>query len=156
MSTSHTIWDVIEEGKVLKPYSGDGHHIKQAILFEMSDDNEDGTYPRVSDYVRLANRLDNDGTYAWVNRLTRKRNKTKIEFFGATITRSNDWSTEAVIEFKDPIEVVFGYVGEDPIIQKVKKIEGEFTHDWFWMKNGRQSNIANGFEIWFNIKKFLE
>jgi hypothetical protein len=33
---------------------------------------------------------------------------------------------------------------------------GEFTHDWFWRNNGRQDKVANGFEIWFNIKECLE
>ena len=156
MESTHTIWDIIEENKTLLPYSGGySSHIKKAILFEISDDNEDGTYPRVSDYTRLANQIDNDGTSAWVNRLTRKRNKKTIEFYGCKIERSADYEDEAIIEFATPIQVIFGYVGDEPIVKEVKKIKGEFTHDWFWSKNGRQDKIANGFEIWFNIKEFL-
>jgi len=48
--------------------------------------------------------------------------------------------------------MVFGYVGERAVIEKVKKIEGEFTHDWFFKKSGRQDKIANGFEIWFEVQ----
>jgi hypothetical protein len=156
MDSTHTLWDVIEEGKVLSPYTGaNSSHIRKAILFEISEDTEDGTYPRVSDYTRLANQIENDGTSAWVNRLTRKRNKKTIEFYGCKIERSADYQDEAIIEFATPIPVVFGYVGDEPIIKEVSKIKGEFTHDWFWMKNGRQDKIANGFEIWFNIKEFL-
>lgn len=43
-----------------------------------------------------------------------------------------------------------------PIIEKVKRIKGEFCHDWFWTRNGRQSKIANGYEIWFNVQEYLE
>ena len=156
MDTTHTIWDIIEEDKVLSPYTGNhSSHIKNSILFEISDDNEDGTYPRVSDYTRLANQIDNDGTYAWVNRLTRKKNKKSILFDGCKIERSADYYNEATIEFETPIKVIFGYIGDEPIVKEVKKIRGEFTHDWFWTKNGRQDKIANGFEIWFNIEEYL-
>lgn len=156
MESTHNLWDVIEEGKVLSPYTrSHSSHIRQAILFEISEDTEDGTYPRVSDYTRLANQIDNDSTSAWVNRLTRKRNKKKIEFCGCKIERSADYKVEAIIEFATPIQVIFGYVGDAPIIKEIKKVKGEFTHDWFWRKNGRQDKIANGFEIWFNIKEFL-
>ena len=157
MESTHTLWDVIEEGKVLSPYTGShsSPHIRKAILFEISEDTEDGTYPRVSDYVRLTNKIEANGTSVWVNRLTRKRNKKSIEFFGCKIERSADYEDEATIEFATPIQVIFGYVGDEPIIKEIKKIKGEFTHDWFWMKSGRQDKVANGFEIWFNIKEFL-
>ena len=80
----------------------------------------------------------------------------EIDFCGVKITRGRDWDTEATLEFKEPIEVVMGHVGETPTVVKVKKIKGEFTHDWFFRKSGRQDKIANGFEIWFEIKKYLE
>lgn len=157
MKTTHSIWEVIDEGTVLRPHSGNhSHHIKHAILFEISDDCEDGTYPRVSDYTRLANKIDADGPAAWINRLTRKKNKLKIDFEGCTIIRDAAWKDEAILEFKEPIEVLFAYIGETPLVRDVKKIKGEFVHDWFWLKSGRQDKIANGFEIWFNIHEYLE
>ena len=39
----------------------------------------------------------------------------------------------------------------DCVRQKLK-IKGEFTHDWFFNKKGRQDKIANGFEIWFEVQ----
>jgi hypothetical protein len=157
METSSSIWEILDEGKVLSPISlKNSYHIKNSMLIEISEDTDDGTFPRVSDYKRFANSLDDQGTSYFVNRLTRKKNKLKVDFWGATITRDADYETKAIIEFKDPIKVVMGYVGEKPIIEEVKKIEGEFTHDWFWRKSGRQQDIANGFEIWFNIEKYLE
>jgi hypothetical protein len=156
MQTTHTIWDLIEEDIPLLPYNGThSQHIRKAILFEISEDTEDGTYPRVCDYTRLANAIDKDGAHMWINRLTRKRNKKTIDFDGCIIIRDHEYDNEAIIEFKTPIKCVFGYVGDEPIIKEVKRIKGEFTYDWFWRRNGRQDKIANGFEIWFNIKEFL-
>jgi hypothetical protein len=156
LETSHTLWSVIDDEAILEPYSGRySSHIKNAILFEISEDDEDGTYPRVCDYIRLTNAIESEGTSAYLNRCA-KRKKLSFEFMGVTITRTAEYEDNAVIEFKTPIDVVFGRVGEEPIIRKVKKMTGEFTHDWFWRNNGRQDKVANGFEIWFNIKECLE
>ena len=156
METTHTIWAILDEGIALEPVTINHSHIKDGILFEISEDREDGTYPRVSDYTRFANSLDREGTSYFLNRLTRKKNKLKVDFCGVEIQRKSEWDTSAILEFKEPIEVVMGYVGETPTVVKVKKIQGSFTHDWFWKKNGRQDKIANGFEIWFEIEKYLE
>ena len=157
MKTSNSIWEIIEDGAALTPYSGSrSSNIKNAILFEISDDCEDGTYPRVSDYTRLANKIDSDGPAAWLNRLTRKRNKKVIDYYNFKIHRTSDFEDGAILEFETPIEVVFAHIGDTPIIKEVKKIRGEFTHEWFWLSRGRQDKIANGFEIYFNIEEYLE
>jgi len=157
METTHCIWNVLDEGMVLHPvtlkYS---NHINNALLFDVNQDTDDGSFPRVSDWTRFANKIDNDGIYRFLNGLTRKKNKLSIRYDGCTIIRDKDWQDEAVIEFDAPIKVVFGHVGEDLIIREVKKIRGEFTHDWFWTKYGRQEKIANGVEIYFNIREYLE
>lgn len=156
METTFTLWG-IEDKIALEPISlKHSTHVKNSILFERSDDCEDGTYPRVSDYTRLVNKIESEGPAAWVNRLTRKKNKLKIEYLGCTIVREKDWQDEAVLEFKEPIEVVFAHIGEEPVVKHVKKVKGEFTHDWFWLNGGRQDKVANGFEIYFNIKEYLE
>lgn len=157
METTFNLWDILEEDTVLKPISlMDSNHVNNAILFDANRDTDDGTYPRVCDYMRVVNKLESDGPASWINRLSRKKNKLKIDFGGVTIIRDKCWQDEAVLEFKEPIKVVFGWVGEEPIIKEVKKIKGEFTHDWFWTSQGRQDKVANGFEIYFNIHKYLE
>jgi hypothetical protein len=152
METTHRIWEILDEGVTFKPVDLKSSFINNAMLFEISEDTDDGTFPRVSDYTRFANSLDNDGTSYFLNRLSRKKNKLELDFCGVKITRENQWDTKAILEFKEPIEMVFGYVGERAVIEKVKKIEGEFTHDWFFKKSGRQDKIANGFEIWFEVQ----
>ena len=155
METTHSIWEILDEGVTFEPVDLKSSFIKNAMLFEISEDTDDGTFPRVSDYTRFANSLDSDGTSYFINRLTRKKNKLELDYLGAKISRKSHWETKAIVEFPEPIEVIMGYVGEKAIIEKVKRIQGEFTHDWFFKKSGRQDKIANGFEIWFEVEKYL-
>jgi hypothetical protein len=155
METTHSIWEILDEGVTFEPVDLKSSFINNAMLFEISQDTDDGTFPRVSDYTRFANSLDSDGTSYFLNRLSRKKNKLQLDFCGVKITRESQWDTKAILEFPEPIEVIMGYVGEKAIIEKVKRIQGEFTHDWFFKKSGRQDKIANGFEIWFEVKKYL-
>jgi hypothetical protein len=155
MTTTHSIWEILDEGVTFEPVDLKSSFIKNAMLFEISEDTDDGTFPRVSDYTRFANSLDSDGTSYFLNRLSRKKNKLELDFCGVKITRGSQWDCKAILEFPEPIDVIMGYVGEKAIVEKVKRIEGEFTHDWFFKKSGRQDKIANGFEIWFEVEKYL-
>jgi len=154
METTHSIWRLLDGEGPLKGIKMDFGN--NCILFEVSQDTDDGTYPTVASYTRDANALDNEGASHFLNRLTRKKDKTQIDYDGVKIIRDSKWSNDAVLEFKEPIDVVIGKIGEKPIIEKVKRISGEFTHDWFWSKHGRQDKIANGYEIWFVINSYLE
>ena len=157
METTHSIWDILEEGTALLPITlTSSSHINNALIFDVHQDTDDGSFPRVSDWTRFANKIDNDGIYRFLNGLTRKKNKLSIRYDQCTIIRDKDWEDEAVIEFDSPIKVVFGHIGDEPIIKEVKKIKGEFTHDWFWTSRGAQDKIANGIEIYFNIHEYLE
>ena len=154
METTHTIWGVLDgEGPLKGIKMGFGNN---CILFEVNQDTDDGTYPTVASYTRDANGLDNEGVSHFLNRLTRKKDKTQVEYDGVKIIRDSKWDSRAILEFKEPIDVVIGQVGDRHILEKVTKIEGEFTHDWFWSKHGRQDKIANGYEIWFVINSYLE
>jgi hypothetical protein len=153
MKTTHSIWSLLDGDGPLKGIKMDFGN--NCMLFEISQDTDDGTYPTVASYTRDANALDEEGASHWINRLTRKKDKTQIEFYdGVKIIRENRWSHEAVLEFKEPVEVVLGYLDETPFVIDVKKIKGEFIHDWFWTRNGRQDRIANGYEIWFKIESY--
>jgi hypothetical protein len=153
METAHSIWGVLDGDGPLKGIKMDFGN--NCMLFEVSQDTDDGTYPTVASYTRDANGLDNEGASHFLNRLTRKKNKLEIEYDGVKIIRDSKWDNHAILEFKEPIDVVIGQVGDKPIIEKVTKIGGEFTHDWFWSKHGRQDKIANGYEIWFVIGNYI-
>jgi len=154
IETTSTLWGITDEGLVLETCNR-VHHISKGILFEISEDGDDGTFPRVCDYMRYANSLEREGTSYYLNRLTRKKNKYVVEIEGVKIIREASYETKAIIEFPEPIEVIVAVIGDEPVIKKIKSFEGEFIHDWFWRNDGRQDKIANGFEIWFNIEKFL-
>lgn len=155
MTTTHTIWGILDGDGPLKGIRfGESDN---AINFEVSQDTDDGTYPRLCDYMRDINALENEGASHFLNRLTRKKNKLKIAYEGVTIIRDSKWSTDAVLEFKEPIDVVVGKVGARLITEKVQRIRGEFDHDYFWTPlRGRQDKVANGYEIWFKIKEYLD
>ena len=154
METTHSIWGILDGDGPLKGVKfGTSNN---AIQIEVNQDTDDGTYPTVASYTRDANALDDEGASHFLNRLTRKKNKLEIEYDGVKIIRESRWDNQAILEFKEPIEVVICQVGDKPIIEKVKKIKGEFDHDWFWTRNGRQDKIANGYEIWFKIESYLE
>ena len=152
--TVHQVWGILDGNG---PFEGVKKDFgRNCMLFEVSQDTDDGTYPTLASYMRDANALDREGASHFLNRLTRKKDKTKIEYEGVTVVRDSKWTGDAVLEFKEPIEVVMGRVGDRPVIQRVKKIKGEFQHDWFWTRNGRQEKIANGYEIWFRVDEYLE
>ena len=149
MDTTTTLWGIIEDELPLDNC--------KKILFEISDEHEDGTYPLVMHYVTLANKIDDEGTSAWLNRMAGKKSK-RLDFLfydGIRIIRECEYDAEAVVIFKNPISIVMGYVGEQPIIAKVTQLKGEFFHDWFWTKEKRQNKIANGFEIYFRINELI-
>jgi len=154
METAHSIWEVTDMNLPFKgiPFGESGN----AMLFDIHEDTDDGTYERVADWERFVTKLDKEGTAFFINKLaTNKRKKTMIEAYDVTIFRKHDWDTEATIEFKEPITVVIGKVGDVEITAQVKKIRGEFDHDYFFKKNGRQHDLANGFEIWFKVNEYL-
>lgn len=153
METTHSIWGVFDKDGPFKGIKMDFGN--NCMLFEVSQDTDDGTYPTVASYTRDANGLDGEGASHFLNRLTRKKNKLEIEYDGVKIIRDSKWDNQAILEFKEPIDVVVGQVGDKLIIEKVTKIGGEFTHDWFWSKGGRQDKIANGYEIWFVIGEYI-
>lgn len=154
METAHSIWEVTD---MKLPFKGVKFlECGNAMLFDIHEDTDDGTYERVADWKRFLNKLDNEGTAFFINKLaTNKRKKTMIEAYDVTIFRKHDQDTEATIEFKEPITVVMGKVGDVEITAQVKKIRGEFDHDYFFKKNGRQHDLANGFEIWFKVNEYL-
>ncbi len=154
METAHSIWEVTD---MKLPFKGVKFlECGNAMLFDIHEDTDDGTYERVADWKRFLNKLDQEGTSFFINKLaTNKRKKTMIEAYDVTIFRKHDQDTEATIEFKEPITVVMGKVGGVEITAQVKKIRGEFDHDYFFKKNGRQHDLANGFEIWFKVNEYL-
>ena len=154
METAHSIWEVTD---MKLPFKGVKFlECGNAMLFDIHEDTDDGTYERVADWKRFVNKLDNEGTSFFINKLaTNKRKKTMIEAYDVTIFRKHDWDTEATIEFKEPITVVIGKVGDVEITAEVKRIRGEFDHDYFFKRNGRQQELANGFEIWFKVNEYL-
>jgi hypothetical protein len=152
--TSGRLFEIEEDGAWFEPYNSVNGIAGKYLQIEHSSDDEDGTYPSVTNYIKLVNRMDNDGTSAWLSWIS-GGNKLKFRFSQCTVIRESKYGVDAEIVFDKPITVVFGRIGEQLITGEVSKIKGEFTHEWFWMKgNRRQDKVANGFEIYFDCKTF--
>jgi hypothetical protein len=153
MKKTVNLWGAID-GEVLCGRDMDG--FSNAVQVDINQDTDDGTFPTLASYTRAVNQIEDNGISAWINRMTRKKSKLEIDLGEFKIIREDAADTGAVIEFKEPIEVWHAKVGETQVTSKVKKIKGEFFHDYFWTRAGRQDKIANGFEVWFSIEEYLE
>jgi len=144
--TSSQLFRVIEEDLILD---------SEVIIFDWIEDSFDGIFPRVSDYKRLANRMDNYGVAEFLTWISLRNKKTIASTGYCTIERESKWDSKATITFTEPITVKFAQINEEQITGKVNRITGEFSLDWFWMKNGRQNEIANAFEIYFKCDQYF-
>ena len=121
----------------------------------MLEDTMDGIFTRPQDWVRLANRIDKDGISEYLTWIS-KSNKLKIKHGYCTIVRESKWDNEATLVFDEPMKFVVGEFDGEEIIREFTKIKGEFSYEWFFLKNGAQDKIANGIEIYFNCKEFIK
>ena len=142
---SSRLHNVAEDGEILQLKDGQLH-------IDTTEDSDDGTWLRVSDYTRFANKVDSHDTEAIQNFLIGARRK-KLDW-GAFILEKDSFDG-LIITFKEPIQVCFGEVGGNPVIQKVSKLKGEITYDFFRTRNGRQDTIANGIEFLLENIEFI-
>lgn len=153
MEQTVALWSAFE-GEVLCSINTPVYN--NAILVDMNGDTDDGTFPRLSDWTRAVNQIEDSGISAWINRWTNKRLKLEIDMGEYKIIRKAKDDTDAILEFKEPITVKLGKIGDKLQTAQVKRMSGEFFHDYYFTKNGRQDKIANGFEVWFSIQEYLE
>ena len=79
MKAVHSIWNLLDGDGPLRGIKTDFG--QSCMLFEVSQDTDDGTYPRLCDWMRDANALDENGSSHFINRLTRKKDKLTIPFY---------------------------------------------------------------------------
>lgn len=152
IETTYQLFKVIDEQEVLKPLSKVNGEKGKFIQFENYDEGYDGIFPRISDWTRFANRIDEVGVSAYLT--WAGNSKLKFDSGYCTVVRNSSYCSEATLIFKNPIQVVLDYLNDQPIIIDVNRITGEFTYEWYWLKQGRQEKIANGIEIYFNCRKY--
>jgi hypothetical protein len=120
-------------------------------------DDEDGTFPNVMSYQKLAKAIDDEGSVAWLKWATVKTSVENREYKGDGFTLH--WKADeelCKIEFDKPTPFLFARIGTHEVIHDVNVIEGMVTVDAYWMKNPRrQSKWPNGYDVTFNIYSFL-
>jgi len=151
--TSHQLWEVVEYNHIFEPVkSVNNFEHGKWMLFESFQDDEDGTFPRVSDYMRIVNAMEREGATAFLRWIG--RSKMKFNNGYCKVEREGKFSNEATIKFENPIAVSFGELDGEHITKEVTEIKGEFSFEWLWMKNGRQDKVANRVEVFFNCQEY--
>jgi hypothetical protein len=150
--TSCRLFAIVEDGEYFEPETTVNGIKGMYLSFEQFSDTDDGTFPRVSDYVRLINRMEHEGTGAFLTWIG--KSKLKFDSGYCKVIRESKYGSEATLLFDKPITVVAAYVNDTPVTFQANKITGEFTHEWYWNKNGRQDKYCNSVEVYFDCKKF--
>lgn len=151
--TSCCLSSIVDGEEIFSPVNKVNSTSGKWMLFETTEDTEDGTFPEVAEYVSLVKEMDDEGTNAFLN----WHGGQELEFDNGycKVSRKSKHNTTATLVFSKPIEIVVAELNGEPVTIKANKITGEFTHEWYWFKNnGRQDKVANGFNVWFDCQKF--
>lgn len=154
IETSSQLFRIVEDKLPFEPIETVNQTKGKYMSIEYMTDSDDGIFPRVLDWTKFCNKIDKLGVSSFLN--WRQKNKLKINNGYCAIVRENEYTDKATLIFNEPIEVIVEYLNDEPIIIKVSKIEGEFTYEWGFLKNGRQDKIANTIEIYFDCQKYLK
>jgi len=155
MEKASAIWEIVEEGKVFDPRKSihQGSTTGNIMFFDQHEDGDDGTFPRVSDWTSLANKVEKNGVSSYLTWIGASKMKFNAGY--CTVIKEDNYSGNATLKFDKPITVVVGEVNGDPITTEVNEIEGEFNYDLTFRINGRQDKIANMIEVYFVCNKYL-
>lgn len=145
-NTSSQLFRIIEDDLTLD---------SDTIIFDWIEDTFDGIFTRVSDYTRLANRINKFGISEFLTWISKRSNKCFADAGHCQVIRESKLDTKATILFRKPVNVLFSKINNEPITGKVNRIEGEFSFEWWWLKNGRQKEIASAFEVYFKCENYF-
>jgi len=124
--------------------------ISDRLYIEETESSDNGTWTRKSDFKRFVNKLERYNTKVIQNFIVGKNNKIDFGFCivkKANIKYVNDGLN---ITFKSPIKVYFGQVGDKPIFEEVKSLQGKLMYDFY----NRGCNIT-GVELFIEEIEFL-
>lgn len=146
------------DDNLLEPAKG-YYKDRDRIYIDTTEDGDDGTWSRVSDYVKFCNKVDNRDYRAVQNFLVGKRKKLDCGEFILS-KETIQYADGLMIEFKKPQKVVFGSYTKDNktvlVTEEIKAVKGKLSHDFYYFKNtGRQDKIANGIELFIEELEFI-
>jgi hypothetical protein len=130
-------------------FDGDALDISWKVFFEDYSDDMDGIFPRVNEWTRFANKIQNDGIGWWIEK------HWKFYEVIDRIEKMDGYGDQYKIFFQIPLPIIFGQIWEKQIIENANGIEITISYEWYWTKNARQNKIANWISIFFeDIKAF--
>jgi hypothetical protein len=130
------------------------HHNK--LHLDHFSDDEDGTFPHVMSFQKLAKAIEYEGGTAWLKWATVKTSVENREYKGDGFTLHWKSNQElCTIEFDKPTPFLFARVGTHEVIHGVNAIEGMVTCDSYYMKGPRrQTKYPNAYNVIFTIYSF--
>lgn len=149
MTTNNEIYAIVDDGDILLP-SRDNY-----ITIETHQDSDDGTFPKVNDYIKFYNKVRNNGIEHWLNYYDYDKDNNHIKFDGFVFTPKHEKSEFGVLKFDKPIKVCFGKIGDKLVIDEVSEIRGHFDFECWFVKNGLQNKLPNVIRLLFQIEEYI-
>jgi hypothetical protein len=137
------------EDVIMKP-----HH--DTLQLDLFSDDEDGTFPHVMSFQKLAKAINEEGSSAWLNWATVQTSVENREYCGDGFKLHWKANKEVcTIEFDKPTPFMFSRVGHDDVVCNVELITGMVTCEPYYMRGPRrQSKYPNAYDVVFNILSF--
>lgn len=154
MKTTSSLFNIEDEDIILKPITGYSK-IYNRIYINFTEDLEDGTWLRVSDYIRFYNKVKDFNYKSIQNFLIGKR---KSYDYGDFVL-SKEGSEKLKITFKEPKEIIITEIIKNgnhvPIFEKVKSIVGLICWEFYYIDKGRQDKVPNGIELFIEDLEYF-
>jgi hypothetical protein len=154
MNVSCNLFEIVEDQIAFDPLHSINGQRGKYLRFEHLSQTDDGTFPRLCDWKKFMNRIDKYGISEFLTWVSRKSDRLVSDYDYCTIHRESKFDDEAIIKFKEPIEIIVAYVNDNPITIQADEIHGCFSYEWYWLTNLR-TNHANAIEIYFDCQKFF-
>lgn len=146
LATSSQLFEIVQDQLTLD---------SSTISFDWLEDTSEAHFSRISDYKRFANRIENHGISEYLTWISRRHDRLKSDFEYCTISRHSKFDHQGEIAFYKPIDVILNRINDQPIIGRINRIKGHFSYEWIWLNNGRQSDIANALQVYFNCQEYF-
>jgi hypothetical protein len=123
------------------------------VLWDTVQDTDDGTFPNVMSYQKLAKNIDSIGPSAFLQWVGLKKDGDTIRYYNLNITRTDH--DKVTVSFDSITDCVIAHVNKAPVPHPCKGFKGEVEIDWYSTTNARQSKYASSFDILIRIKEIL-
>ena len=152
----YAIQNIIEKKEIFDPILSvnQGKEKGKFMLIEHIEEECTGIFPHISDYTRMADRIEKKEISEFIPWLSKKSSRLSINVGYYKIEKNSKDSNKATLSFNTPITVCIKKINGKPVTALVNKIKGKFTWEWSWI-NSRQDKMTIGFDVWFDCQEYF-